>query len=163
MFYRARILLGICLGLSAQSAFSDTLSGSLDVSATVISSCVLNSASPMLFPRYSPLDAKPDRTSSIVVVTCSPQTPYSVGFDKGRTPGATTNHHLFGEGGGKFSYVLLRKPNTKEYWGDQVDQDTVSAIGTGFPQQLSVYGEIEPNQQIPSGHYSDMVRVMLFL
>jgi spore coat protein U-like protein len=161
MFYRASIVLGICCGLSLSEAFAATLSGTLDVSATVISSCILNSASPILFPRYSSLDPRPDRTASIVVVTCSPQTPYSVGFDKGKSSAATTSNHLFEEGGGKFSYVLLRKPNTKEYWGDQVGSDTVSGVGTGFPQQLSVYGEIAPGQQIPYGHYSDTVRVIL--
>lgn len=161
MFCRASIVLGICFGLSLQAAFAGTLSGTLDVSATVVSSCVLNSASPILFPRYSSLDPRPDRKSSIVVVTCSPRTPYSVGFDKGKGPGATTDHHVFEQGGGKFSYVLLQKPNTKEYWGDHLGIDTVSGIGTGFPQQLSVYGEIEPGQQIPYGHYSDTVRVIL--
>lgn len=107
MFYRASIILGICFVLSLQNAFAATLSGTLDVSATVISSCVLNSALPILFPRYSSLDPRPDRTASIVVVTCSPQTPYSVGFDKGKSPTAATSNHLFEQGGGKFSYVLL--------------------------------------------------------
>lgn len=165
MFYGIKKRTGInkCLSIAAAGALILTLNTSdtrgatattqLSVSATVLALCVIV-ATPLAFGIYS--SAALDATATITV-TCTPTTTYNVGLDPGLGTGATVSSRTMTNTVSTLNYSLFRDSARTNNWGQTVGTDTLSGVGSGLPQVLTVYGRVPANQVVSPGIYGDTV------
>jgi len=96
--------------------------------------------------------------SNTVTPKCTSGTPYNVGLDVGTGVGATIATRKMTSGGGNtVNYSLYSNSGRTLLWGTTIGTDTVSGVGTGSNQALTVYGRI-PVQSTPApATYSDTI------
>ena len=93
---------------------------------------------------------------------CTNSTPYNVGLSEGLAPGATVaSRKMMGPGMATLGYSLKSNDGAMVNWGDTVGVDTVSGIGNGSSQILSVLGQIPPAQHVADGPYTDTITVTI--
>jgi spore coat protein U-like protein len=141
--------LALCLPVHAATATSN-----IAVSATVQATC-LNTATALAFGTYS--GAQTDATA-VVTVTCTNSTPYTVGLNAGTSAAATVTTRKMTGGAGVFlSYGLFTDAARTLNWGTTVGTDTVSGVGSGSPQPITVYGRVPAAQYVAPGVYTDTI------
>ena len=87
-FRATRILAAALLASTCGLAIGEVKQTTFAVTATVVSNCVINSASAMAFGDYIPGNGNVDQTSTILV-RCSNTTPYGIGLNEGSATGST--------------------------------------------------------------------------
>ena len=151
------VIATVCVAFAAapKVASAATTTASFIVSTTVQTSCVI-SATPMQFGAYVGTDVS--NSTSTITVQCSATEPYDVGLNAGTATGATvTTRQMTGPGNALLNYGLYTDFARTVNWGDTVGTDTVSGIGTGNPQNLTVYGQIPAGQGVASGDFTDTI------
>ena len=126
----------------------------LQVSATILSSCLFTSAGVMTFGSYTGLEI--DLASSISV-TCTNTTPYNLGVDDGQNSTSTYNWAMIGPGASLLTYQIWRDSQHTEPWADTPGTDTVFGTGTGSAQVVPVYGVVSAGHLAIPGSYSDTI------
>ncbi len=142
-----------CLDLSCSTTTTSFL-----VTASVQASCTI-SATNLVFGDYTQalLDGQ-----SQMSLTCTNGAQWSVGLDQGTFPGATvTARRMTGPGSFSLLYSLYRDAARALNWGNTVGSDTVSGIGTGSVQTLTVYGRVPAAQPVGPGGYRDTIIGMI--
>jgi spore coat protein U-like protein len=135
-----------------------TATGSLVVSANVLSSCTVV-GSTIAFGTYT--STQVDQTGNIAVV-CTNGTSYTIGLDAGAGTGSTTSaRKMTGSLGGSLNYALFRDSSRTSNWGSTIGTDTTAGTGNGLVQNLTVYGRIASAQTPLTGVYTDTVTVTL--
>ena len=167
MFYRSIVFIGLLLFFVSQNAIAQTAMGTLAVTATVgsVSTCLLNSVTPMIFPNYNPINSHSDDATASISVTCGTGIPYDVGIDEGHGLGATQDDRIMTETSpettGLLPYGLFQNSNHTDNWGDIIGKDTMHRVGNNLPQLLTVYGKINAGQVVAPGVYIDRVTVIV--
>lgn len=147
--------IALILSLFAGSAAPQTTTTTtFRVSSFVAARCSI-SATNLAFGTYTGTEL--DATSKISV-TCSNTTPYEVGLSGGLL-GRVGNRQMTGldtrfRG---LQYSLSKDAARRENWGDGRGRDTVSGVGSGTTQLLTVYGRVERNQSFNPGLYFDII------
>lgn len=146
-----------------QGTYTDTVTASLSpdgsavafvVTATIQPTCSI-SAGAMNFGVYA---AAALRTNATITVNCTNSASWSLGLNAGTYAGATTTTRtMTGPSGGTLAYSLFSDGTYTSNWGDSVGIDTRAGIGTGNPQAVTVYGQVNANQQVNPGAYSDTI------
>ncbi len=133
-----------------------TLAASFTITATVISSCTIG-ASPLNFGSSGVLTTNRD-ASTTLSVQCSNTLPYTVALDGGTAPvAADPTQRKMKLSARTITYGLYRDSARSLPWGSTTGSTTVSGMGTGLSQNLTVYGRV-PAQATPSpGTYSDTI------
>jgi spore coat protein U-like protein len=141
-------------------AQATTATGSIGVSATVLSLCVV-SASPLAFGNYSPGAVSTANTT--IGIVCTNGTTYSVGLNNGSGTGATLSNRLMTGllNGSTLGYNLYQDSALTTVWGNTVGTNTVAGTGNGLAQSLTVYGKVAAGQNVAPGLYNDTVTVTL--
>ncbi len=139
--------------LSGLQAGAATSTAAFSVSVTVQSSCHIT-ATALGFGSYA---GALDVASSILTLTCTDTTSYSVGLSAGATPGATVTNRQLASGTARLGYALYSNAGRTVNWGDTVGTDTVAGTGNGSAQVLTVYGRIAAGQLVRPGTYSDTI------
>ena len=148
------IILFLVSSLNNASASVVTAYGTVTVAITVLSSCTI-AVSNLTFGNYS-VAALNVNTS--VNITCTNSTPYQVGLDAGSGTGATVSQRKLNSGtSNTLNYSLYQDPAKTIVWGTTAGTNTVSGTGTGYPQSITVYGNIPANQVAAYGAYSDTI------
>jgi spore coat protein U-like protein len=133
------------------------------VSVTVLASCAIT-AGALNFGTQTVLTANIDATAALSV-TCTNTTPYTVALGPGNGTGATTTNRSMTGAGGSVHYGLYQDSARSVNWGANpppaANADTVSGVGTGSAQTLTVYGRVPPQTTPKQGGYSDTVVVTL--
>jgi spore coat protein U-like protein len=94
--------------------------------------------------------------------TCTAGEGYEIGLSAGTSVGATTTTRaMTGPGGATLAYGLFQDSDRTINWGDILDTDTVSAIGTGTSQSFTVFGRIPAGPNLAPGLYQDTITVTL--
>ena len=125
-----------------------------NITAHVSNSCTI-SATNLNFSDYT--QAQLDGQSQIQL-TCTDATPWNVGLDGGKFPGALTSRRsMTGPAASQLDYQLYTDPARTNVWGNNVGSDTVSGTGNGFSQTLTVYGRIPSGQRVRDGGYVDTI------
>ncbi len=151
-------LAAAALLLAPLAARPATESTTFAVSATVVSTCGI-AASPLAFGVYAM--GQTDSTTT-VAVTCTSGTAYSVSLSAGGGAGATVgSRKLTGPATQTLDYTLYRDAGRTIVWGDSIGSDTVSGVGSGLLQSLTVYGRIPAAQGTGAGAYADTITVTL--
>lgn len=147
--------------LFANSALAATATATFQVTATVANSCLV-SATNLNFGAYDPAAAL-DGTSTITV-TCTAQTPYTIGLDAGQqSTGANgTTRAMIGNDTATtlLNYELYTESGRTTAWGDIGGTTTVAQSAlTGGPLPYTVYGQIPASQYVPAASYVDTINV----
>jgi spore coat protein U-like protein len=157
------VLAGAAL-LAGPAAHAATATGSLAVSATVLSTCLVAST-PIVFGNYTlgSLDA-----SGLITVTCTPDiTAYNVALNAGVGAGSTTAVRKMTSvsTSDTLSYGLFRDNARTQNWGDVPNVDTILASAAttnlGAIKTFAVYGRLGANQTVSTGAYLDTVQVTI--
>ena len=175
MSFRAtRILAAALLACSCGLAIGDTKTTTFAVTATVVSNCIINSASAMAFGNYTPGVANIDQTSTILV-RCSNNTPYGIGLNEGDAAGSTFAPRLLKSGtvAGTLEYNLYTDAaRTTNVWLNPATAGAAGATnqagtGTGLGNALThiVYGRLLDSAisqaAAPATNYTSTVTVTI--
>ena len=143
--------------------FYTGLAATFTVSVTVLASCAIASNN-MSFGSVSVLSANVDATAALTI-TCTNTTPYTVALGAGVGPGATTSNRSMTGSGGAVGYGLYQNPARSVNWGNTpppaANADTMSGVGTGAAQTLTVYGRVPPQTTPQQGGYANTVVITL--
>ncbi len=133
------------------------------VSVTVLASCSI-SAGNLNFGNVNVLTANVD-ASAALTVTCTNTTPFTVALGAGLNSGGTQTNRTMTGAGGSIAYGLYQDAARSVAWGatppPATNSNTVSGVGTGSAQTLTVYGRVPPQKTPTQGAYSDTVIVTL--
>ena len=132
------------------------------VSAVVTNNCTITAAA-LAFGNYDQVDvnaAAPLEGTGSVTVACTDGFSVTVTLDEGATPNVgssgitplremTFNAEVL-------TYKLFSDSGRTTVWGDDVASD-VAFTGTGDGVALTIFGSVDPGQNIPAGTYNDTV------
>lgn len=125
----------------------------------VVGNCTI-SATPLIFGLYNPNSSIPTNSTARLKVLCTLNTPYYVTLDQGANYGATTRlRRMSGPEHSSIKYLLTQNPTHTVNWGNVIGVDAQFGVGDGLQQQLIVYGQIPPKQNVDMGSYRDVVNV----
>lgn len=138
-------------------ALSATTTGNLSVTATVESSCTVNSPT-LAFGSYN-FSSNNDATTNISV-TCTSGTPYRISLGAGIHGVDADNRKMETGGGDQLTYQLYEDSNRTDVWADESADPASTATGSAVNH--TVYGRIPSGQgSVPAGSYSDTVVITL--
>ncbi|HEX4879134.1 MAG TPA: spore coat U domain-containing protein [Limnobacter sp.] len=146
-------LLALAMG-GATATHAATATGTIAVSATVLSSCLL-ATSPMVFGNYNP--STQSTATAALTVTCSNGISYTVAINEGANGGTTTTRLMSGPGSDTLGYKVWQNAGFTTNWDNA--GSTVAGTGSGLPQILTVYGTIQAGQSVAPGAYTDTLTV----
>lgn len=158
------LLLALLSLVAAQAA---SVTAVMNVSATVPASCTLSAGN----LGFGTIDPQTTVTATAnLTVSCPQGLAYQVSIDAGQHYDAERGlRTMTGSNGGKARYSLLKNAEGSGQWGDNDFARTylyggsVSGVGSGGVQTLTVYGRVEAagntGLQFPSGSYSDQLLV----
>jgi spore coat protein U-like protein len=96
-----------------------------------------------------------------MTVTCSAGTPFAIALNGGNAAAVDPVQRKMSKGGEQITYGLYRDAARILPWGETAGVDTLSGVGDGSAQPLTVYGRA-PAQATPSpGTYTDTIVVTL--
>jgi spore coat protein U-like protein len=142
-----------------QTARAATATGQFNVTITIQSNCVVQSATDLAFGSQGVLSANVDAQSTISV-QCTNTTPYTVGINVGNGAGATVAaRRMTGPAAATVTYSVYRDAARSLVWGTTIGTDTLAGTGDGTPQPITVYGRVPPQTTPAAGGYTDTLTV----
>ncbi|WP_235939346.1 Csu type fimbrial protein [Bradyrhizobium hipponense] len=155
----ASALLIAVANLAPQPARAATATGQFNVTITIQSNCVVQSATDLAFGSQGVLTANVDAQSTISV-QCTDTTPYTVGISAGNGAAATiAARKMTGTAAATVTYSVYRDAARSLVWGTTIGTDTLAGTGNGNPQPITVYGRVPPQVTPAAGGYSDTLTV----
>lgn len=134
--------------LSGQ-ADAGTATATFQVTATINPACTIQ-ATQLNFGAYAEAQVNGQST---ITVTCTSTTTWEVALNEGSSAGATIgNRRMTGPGRSSLNYELFTDAAHTIVWGDHPalpGQNTVSGVGTGSGQAVTVFGLIPADQRTP--------------
>lgn len=166
---RARTIWGSLLAaLPLSDATAGTTTDSLLVTATVASSCQINSVATLAFGTYDPLIIHSDRTGTdlsangLLTLSCTRSSLAVITLGQGAhpAPGSTDAVPLrqMKSGDLVLAYELFQDASHAIRWGNGPD-DAVQLTGSGGVDPVALHGVIRKGQNVPAGSYTDIVIV----
>jgi spore coat protein U-like protein len=144
------------MALTPQISEAATATTSFTVTATVAATCIV-AASNLAFGSVTGVQAT---ANSVVTVTCTNGTGYNIGLSAGSATGATvSNRSMTGPGAATLKYGLFQDAAFGTNWGNTAGTDTVTGVGTGIGQPITVFGKVPTGQFPTAGAYSDTITV----
>ena len=151
------------LALGGASVHAGTATGSITVSATVVSSCIVSGATLNFGAAIDPTSASvPIDSSTSITVVCTATTPYAVALNAGVNAGGASNFGARAVKNGlkSLGYQLYADALHTTVWGDGTSASaTQPGVGTGSNQSLTVYGRLPSVTGAIPGTYTDTVTV----
>lgn len=145
---------------ASPAAWSATASGTLTVTASVASVCLVSNGT-LAFGSYDPTSATALTGSTTVTLTCTLGTPYQIGLDAGAGSGATVTLRKLTSGADTLDYTLFRDAGRTLNWGNTPGVDTLDATSSSgsLSNTITIYGRIPAGAAVPTGSYSDSVAI----
>ena len=149
---------------SMAPAHAGSASGSLQVTATVLSACAVTGGV-LPFGSVDPVTAPGAvNASATLSVQCTNTTPYTVALDAGLNAGGAANFSArrLSNGTSTLGYQLYSDSARSIVWGDgTASSATVQGTGSGSAQTLTVYGRIPALGGAAPGAYTDTVTILV--
>jgi len=162
VFRAALAAAAVCSGFSGANAGQAT--GTLSVSATVLTQCEVSQTNAVVFPSVlSSNSSYVNAAPGSVVITCDSGHGYTVDLGNGghfsspwrQMVGTGNSSHLL-------EYQLYSDSLYSNIWGSGITGGgTVSGTGTGSAQTITVYGRIPSTATFTTDGYTDSVTVTL--
>ena len=159
---RLGYVIGVAMALSsiATDADAGTATSTLSVSATVQSTCSITSGS-LTFGTYDTLSgSQVDGTATIsVACTKGAATTITLGQGQNADTGSTDASPIrrMASGATMLAYSLYTDANRLTVWGNTVATGRAYVSASSATAQLTVYGRIAANQDVPAGSFSDTI------
>jgi spore coat protein U-like protein len=149
------------LALTSGSLFANTDSSDFKVTATVESSCEIKSASELAFGDYDPLATDAKEATNTIQITCSSGTAYSVGLNGGNE--GDVNARKMANGDDKLTYAIYLDSDKETVWGETEGTDTIdgTAESSSDTIDLTGYGVLDSEQDVPAGDYEDTITAIV--
>jgi len=128
-------------------------SAAAGVSASVGPSCSITTT-PVAFGPYTGTQID---TAGSVTAYCVNGTNWTIALGPGTGPGATPYNRSMTAGPYHLAYALYSDAARTKIWGNTAGTDTVSGVGDGTPQIVSVYGRVPAGALPGVGIYADTV------
>jgi len=151
------------LAIASVQAQAGTTGTSFAVTATVVNSCVVNSASAMAFGNYD-VNLGAVTSTSAININCTKSDTYTIALNYGANGGSAANR-IMANGTNLLDYNLFVDSGYANVWnstcgsGMNCDGGTGAGPGVGNAQSYTVYGKIPAGQNVPAGSYSDTITV----
>lgn len=151
--------------LSVPAQAAGTTSSSFQVTATVVSSCVINSVGALGFGNYDPNSVTALTGTSTININCTKNAPYTIALDYGIHGGSAANRIMQDAATDSLNYNLYVDSGYANVWnstctaGNNCDSGTGMGPGAGNQQTYTVYGQVPAGQNVPVGSYSDTITV----
>jgi spore coat protein U-like protein len=159
----ARRRIGIAAALLAATALDarptagETVTGTLNVTATVNSNCSLSGGT-LAFGTYTAGQTNDlDVQGSINYVNCPAGT---LVFELDNGANANGNQRRMKSGNNFLNYEIYKGATRNSRWGSGADAVTIQHLQPGNGS-VAVYGRIPARQTVPPGSYSDTVTITL--
>jgi spore coat protein U-like protein len=150
------VVLALAFG-DLQAGRAATTTTTFTAQIVIQDNCQIISADDLDFGSVVSLTANVDATA-IVEVQCTNTTPYNVGLNEGSS-GGTIAVRLMTSGSATVDYTMYSNAARTTLWGNTIGTNTVSGIGNGAAQQLTIYGRV-PIQATPDPDtYADTVTI----
>ncbi|MDE2461452.1 MAG: spore coat protein U domain-containing protein [Gammaproteobacteria bacterium] len=152
------------LAIAAIPAHAGTTTGTFQVTATVVNSCKINSASNVVFGNYDPTSALNTTAASTISVNCTKGDSYNIALNYGGT-GSAANRIMTDGLGDNLNYNLYTDSAWTKVWNsscggaNNCDTGTGAGPGAGNAQTYTVYGSIAAGQNVPAGSYTDTIQL----
>lgn len=148
----ASLLGALALPLAAQAATysNGSKTATFDVTMKIVADCTI-AATGMDFGQNQGVLSTTLSATSNINVTCTNTTPYNVGLNAGTGAGSSgSTRYMSGTGAntGTVQFNLFQAPGAGA-WGNTQGTDTMSGVGIGALQTLTVYGQV-PAQATPA-------------
>ncbi len=155
---RAALTSALTLAILCNPTMAGTASGTLSVTASVASVCIIGGAT-LGFGVYNPTAAVATTATTTVTLTCSLGTLYNIGMSAGAGANATTTLRVMTATGGTLGYRLFRDVGLTLNWGNTVGTDTLSGTSsaTSLINTINIYGQIPAGEAAAIGSYTDTV------
>ncbi len=141
------------------AANASTVTTTFNVTASVSDACS-TSATDLAFGSYEPLSSSANDSTNTITVRCTLGTSYQIGLNQGTYGSSVTARKMQRTSETELlNYALYRDVARTLNWGETLDTDTVSAVGTGVSVNHTVYGRIAAEQNVPTGSYTDLITV----
>ena len=150
------------LAIAAIPAHAGTTTGTFQVTATVVNSCVINSATALAFPNYDVNSPSATTGSSTINVNCTKGDAYTIALNYGANGGSAANRIMV-SGANQLNYNLYTDSGYTKVWNstcggaNNCDGGTGAGPGVGNQQTYTVYGQIAAGQNVPAGSYADTI------
>lgn len=154
------------LTFTALPAHAGTTTSTFGVSATVVNTCVVNSAGALAFGSYNPLNATNTTGSSVISVNCTKGDAYTIALNDGLY-GTSDTTRAMSDGAtptpDKLAYQIYTNNTYTTVWnssctaGNNCASGTGAGPGVGNAQTYTVYGSITAGQNVPANSYSDTI------
>ena len=161
MMRRNRFLAALAIGLamvtlSTHPVMALTATANLTVTATVLASCTVSSAT-LAFGNYDPTGGNVDQSATFQVA-CTKGTPATVGLNTGGNASGATRR--MANGTDFLVYELYKEAARTNVWGNAgSDLISLAAAASNAAQTLTVYGRVTGLQDVSVGSYTDTVLV----
>lgn len=129
------------------SASTKPADATFQVKIEVVSTCAI-SATDIDFGQVNSGVAATDKTGTLNV-TCTSQTPYSVGLSGSGKMTHTTDAKS------SVAYQLFKASSDTAEWNN--DNNQYSATGSGSVQAIPVVAKVSGSTNVPAGNYADVV------
>lgn len=129
------------------------------VKARVTKTCRV-SATALDFGIQNGLLAAPTDATTQLKTRCTAGLSYQIGLDNGQHALAGIRRMVLGTGAAQ--YDLYKDPGRTDRWGDTLNVDTLSQVGTGANQTSTVYGQVPAQPSPPPGTYTDTITISVY-
>lgn len=153
------------LVIASVPAQAGTTTTTFQVTATVVTSCVINSAGALGFGNYDVNAGSALTGTSIINVNCTKNAPYTIALNYGVHGGTVANRIMQDAGTDTINYNLYTDSGFTKVWnstcgaGNNCDSGTGAGPGVGNQQTYTVYGQLPAGQNAPAGSYADTITV----
>ena len=148
---------------TAQAAIGtgNNKSTTIDVTATVQPSFTIF-ANDLIFEITNLSKKNSYMGQTTLSLLCTKGTNFSIGLDKGSSPGATIANRKMRNRASYLNYSLYRNIGNNLVWGNS-QGNTLTGVATGERQTFTVYAKIPSGQVSTPGKYLDSINVVVNL
>jgi spore coat protein U-like protein len=148
--------IGVVFLASDRPVMAATATGSLNVSALVINSCIV-AVGALAFGNYDPTAAGNLDVNGTFLLTCTPGASGNIGLDTGANASGAIRRMAFSSS--FLPYELYKEAGRTNVWGNTGLATQTFTSSSLLPQTFTVFGRIAPAQSAAAGLYLDTVGI----
>jgi spore coat protein U-like protein len=154
--YVGAATLGVAFLVPDRPATAATATGTLNVSALVINSCIV-AVGTLAFGNYDPTAAGNLDVNGTFLLTCTPGAGGTIALDTGANASGSTRRMAFSSA--FLAYELYKEAGRTNVWGSSGLATQSFTSSSLLPQTFTVYGRVAPAQAVAAGLYLDTVGI----
>lgn len=156
---RATLLLASTAIAAAPLSSSDVGAETMQVTATVLDACAIDSVAAMAFDDYEPEQEFTEDSSATIDITCTAESDVIISLDQGTNFDGT--NRAMKNGTEDLLYYELYSDDRNDIWGDDTYGVAQHYTLGNDTHTLTVQGTIFSNQNVTGGNYTDTINVSL--